>query len=208
MPSKPADGCSVRASPDSPLLQKQCLGPALNETLLGHCIRTVKNLIMALMPYCLWRHKAMFLHEFQGYTSMFQHHLSSIFLWSAKTDQPYMQSIFGSGGLCNSKMEHVKSSMVPSRDCLPPTNLYCLVCGSWGLYLRDTNNFQLFSPPPVKRLLLLQTFSFFSHKHLCCECAAHDGFSAMFLFLNKERLVDSSQPLNDDLSLKMLFVSL
>lgn len=105
-------------------------------------------------------------------------------------------------------MEHVKSSMVPSRDCLPPTNLYCLVCGSWGLYLRDTNNFQLFFPPPVKRLLLLQTFSFLSHKHLCCECAAHDGFSAMFLFLNKERLVDSSQPLNDDLSLKMLFVSL
>lgn len=39
-----------------------CSGPALNGTLLGHRNRTVKDLIMALMPYCLWRHKAMFLH--------------------------------------------------------------------------------------------------------------------------------------------------
>lgn len=60
-PSKPTDGGGLFWPIQT---ASRCWGPALSGTLLGHCKRTVKNLIMALMPYCLWRHKAMFLHLF------------------------------------------------------------------------------------------------------------------------------------------------
>lgn len=53
-----------------------------------------------------------------------------------------------------------------------------------------------------EKLLLLQAWwniFFLLHKHLC-ECSAHDdGFSAMSFY--KKRLIDSSQPLDDNLFL-------
>lgn len=93
-----------------------------------------------------------------------------------------------------------------------PHLLYSLVYRSW-CYLEKTyttSSFPtcfFFSPLQVERLMLLQAYrNIFSllHKHLCWwfQC------NVLFFFFYKKHLGDSSQPLNDYLSLKMLFVSL
>lgn len=95
-----------------------------------------------------------------------------------------------------------------------PHLLYCLVYRSW-CYLEKTYTtssfptcfFFFFPPFKLKGWCSFRRIEIFS---LSCISICVGGFSAMsfFFFFYKKHLGDSSQPLNDYLSLKMLFVSL
>lgn len=92
--------------------------------------------------------------------------------------------------------------MVPSRDCLPTTNLL----GLWVMgfiFQTALNNFQLF----FLRLLLLETYFLFAFV-LVVSVQLMTMVSVQCLFFLYKEVFDSSQPLSDYLSLKMLFVSL
>lgn len=117
----------------SPGLSRQpsrCWGSAWNETLLGHCKRTVKNLIMALMPYCLWRHKAMFLNS--NITSTRYSIVSLVFSYGVwKRTGTYVDHIWSVNKINEMKQWSMKYSMVPSRDCTPQQTSFAFLLGLW-----------------------------------------------------------------------------
>lgn len=146
---------------------------------------TVEKLTMALMPYCPQRHKAMFLHEFQGFIHTVQCCLFSIFLGSARTARSRVRRVTWRCETIKRSNKAWESSAVPSRDCTPTTTILALLLGRDVIVKEKTYTTSWFPPhfsswKAAAPSGVLKHFSFFGIS-ICVgdECSVHDGFSAM-----------------------------